>query len=147
TASMTTCPRAPSCTSAPSMKRSSRRNGWQDNRVVKTTTRFSANVLISGEEGHPMLKNAALSQEELEELDRFYRAGGLQRMASPHIHYHDSKCPHAGCNHGMEWIDFQLELHGEPERIYKPLVRAWWDGTGFAGRCPVCNGWIHFTSL
>ena len=94
-----------------------------------------------------MPKNAALSQEELDELDRFYRAGGLQRMASPHIHYHDANCPHAGCGQKLEWIDFQLELYGEPERIYKPLVRAWWDGTGFAGRCPVCNGWIHFTSL
>ncbi len=87
-----------------------------------------------------MARNATLSQEELEELDRFYRAGGLQRMASPRIRYHDANCPHAGCGHKMEWIDFQ-EFNGEP------LVRAWWDGTGFAGRCPACNGWIHFTSL
>lgn len=26
-----------------------------------------------------------------------------------------------------------------------PLVRAWWDDVGFAGRCPSCGGWIHFT--
>jgi hypothetical protein len=47
----------------------------------------------------------------------------------------------------MEWIDFQLELHGDPERIYKPLVTAWWQGTGFAGHCPNCGGWILFTTL
>jgi hypothetical protein len=94
-----------------------------------------------------MTKQVALSPAEIEELDRFYRAGGLQRMASPHIHYHDPFCPHPGCNHKMEWIDFQPELHGDPEGIYEPLVRAWWLGTGFAGRCPNCNGWIHFSSL
>ena len=84
---------------------------------------------------------------DIEELDRFYRAGGLRRMASPHVHYHDASCPHAGCTQKMEWIDFQLELHGDPEHIYKPLVRAWWEGTGFAGRCPNCNGWVRFTTL
>jgi hypothetical protein len=47
----------------------------------------------------------------------------------------------------MEWIDFKLELHGDPEGIYKPLVRAWWDGRGFAGRCPSCHQWIRFTTL
>jgi hypothetical protein len=47
----------------------------------------------------------------------------------------------------MEWIDFQLELFGDPDGIYKPLVRAWWDGTGFVGRGPHCSGWIHFTTL
>jgi hypothetical protein len=25
------------------------------------------------------------------------------------------------------------------------LVRAWWDDSGCAGRCPGCGGWIHFT--
>ncbi len=94
-----------------------------------------------------MPKNATLSEAEIKELDRFYRAGGLQRMASPHIHYHEPGCPHPGCDHKMEWIDFQLELHGDPEGISKPLVRAWWDDTGFAGRCPSCGNWIHFTNL
>lgn len=68
-------------------------------------------------------------------------------MASPHVHYDNPQCPHAGCNHKMEWIDFRLELHGDPERIYKPLVRAWWEGPGFAGRCPGCGQWIRFTTL
>jgi hypothetical protein len=94
-----------------------------------------------------MIQKRAISPAEREELDRFYREGGLRQMASPHVHYHAPECPHAGCTHRMEWIDFQLELYGDPEGIYKPLVRAWWDGTGFAGRCPVCGRWIHFTSL
>jgi hypothetical protein len=94
-----------------------------------------------------MQKSYSLSAAELEELDRFYREGGLRQMASPHAHYQDGSCPHSGCTHKLEWIDFQLELYGDPEGIYKPLVRAWWDGTGFAGRCPACGGWIHFTTL
>jgi hypothetical protein len=94
-----------------------------------------------------MPKNNALASVDIEELDRFYREGGLRQMASPHVHYHDANCPHPGCTHRMEWIDFQLELFGDPEGIYKPLVRAWWDGRGFAGRCPACNGWIHLTTL
>lgn len=94
-----------------------------------------------------MPKNGTTASVDTEELDRFYRQGGLRRMASPHIHYHESRCPHPGCSHTMEWIDFQLELHGDPEGVYKPLVRAWWEGTGFAGRCPGCGGWIHFTTL
>lgn len=94
-----------------------------------------------------MKKNSILSPEEMEKLDRFYREGGLRQMASPHVHYDDGNCPHPGCTHKMEWIDFQLELFGDPEGIYKPLVRAWWEGTGFAGRCPACQSWIHFTTL
>ena len=31
--------------------------------------------------------------------------------------------------------------------IYKPLVRAWWEGSGFVGRCPSCHEWIRFTTL
>jgi hypothetical protein len=82
---------------------------------------------------------SALSSLDREELDSFYREGGLRQMASPRVHYHDANCPHGGCGHKMEWIDFQLD--------HKPLVRAWWDGTGFAGRCPQCGGWVHFTTL
>jgi hypothetical protein len=93
-----------------------------------------------------MLKAAALSPEELVELDRFYREGGLRAMASPHVHYDDSKCPHPDCDRTMGWIDFKLELHGDPEGIYKPLVTSWWSGTGFAGRCPGCQKWIRFTT-
>ena len=47
----------------------------------------------------------------------------------------------------MEWIDFKLELHGDPDGIYKPLVRSWWEGRGFVGHCPTCQGWVRFTTL
>jgi hypothetical protein len=46
----------------------------------------------------------------------------------------------------MEWIDLKLALCGDPEGIYKPLVRSWWEGTGFVGRCPHSQGWIRFTT-
>jgi hypothetical protein len=94
-----------------------------------------------------MPKAPPLSAQELKELDRLYREGGLRAMASPHVHYGDPGCPHPGCDHRMEWIDFKLELHGDPEGVYKPLVRSWWEGTGFAGRCPECGRWIRFTTL
>jgi hypothetical protein len=40
-------------------------------------------------------------------------------------------------------IDFRLEAFGRD--VHDSLVRAWWDDTGFVGRCPSCRGWIHFT--
>jgi hypothetical protein len=43
----------------------------------------------------------------------------------------------------MQAIDFRLEDRGR--NIDDPLVRAWWKDAGFAGRCPHCHGWIHFT--
>lgn len=94
-----------------------------------------------------MPQNTAMTAGEIEQLDCIYREGGLRQMASPHVHYHEPDCPHPGCNHKMEWIDFQIELYGDRERIYTPLVRAWWEGTGFSGRCPGCGGWIRFTTL
>jgi len=84
--------------------------------------------------------------QEMRELDRIYREGGLRQMASPHVHYHDPHCPH-GCGHRMEWIDFQLELFGDRDGVYVPLVRAWWEGSGFVGQCPNCHQWIRFTTL
>lgn len=90
---------------------------------------------------------STLPTSELQELDRIYREGGLRAMASPHARYDDPKCPHPGCDHRMEWIDCKLELHGDPEGISKPLVRAWWDGSGFVGRCPACRSWVRFTTL
>jgi hypothetical protein len=93
-----------------------------------------------------MSKNEVISPE-LEELDRIYREGGLRRMAPPRIRYHDPACPHPGCSQRMEWIAFQLERFGNKEGICKPLVRSWWQGAGFLGRCPGCGGWIRFTTL
>jgi hypothetical protein len=94
-----------------------------------------------------MPRSTAPTASEIEELDRFYREGGLHAIASPQVHYDDPQCPHPGCGHAMEWIDFKLELHNDPEGVYKPLVRSWWQGSGFAGRCPGCQGWIRFTTL
>jgi len=94
-----------------------------------------------------MPKSTAPSAAEREQLDRFYREGGLVTMASPHVHYDDPSCAHPGCDRSMEWIDFKLELHGDPEGVDKPLVRSWWQGIGFVGRCPGCHGWIRFTTL
>lgn len=94
-----------------------------------------------------MSRSTTIPTAELEALDRFHREGGLKAMASPHVHYDEPNCPHPGCDHSMEWIDFKLELHGDPEKIYKPLVRAWWEGQGFVGRCPNCRDWIRFTTL
>jgi hypothetical protein len=43
----------------------------------------------------------------------------------------------------MQAIDFRREAYGPA--VHDPLVRAWWNDTGIAGRCPQCGGWIHFT--
>lgn len=89
---------------------------------------------------------STISDADLAEMDRFYPEGGLRALASPHVHYDDPLCPHPGCRHRMEWIDFKLVLQGDPEGVHKPLVRAWWQGDGFAGRCSDCQGWVHFTT-
>jgi hypothetical protein len=99
------------------------------------------------QESPAVQKSYAPSAAELEELDRFYREGGLRQMASPHVPHQDANCPHTSCGHRMEWIDFQLELYGDSEGIYEPLVRAWSDGRGLVGRRPACGGWSHFTTL
>ena len=95
-----------------------------------------------------MSKASTLPQAEVELLDQFYREGGLRAMASPHVHYDDPACPHPGCDHRMEWIDFKLELHNDPEGVYKPLVRSWWEEPGSSAVVPACGGWvaIHDTS-
>jgi hypothetical protein len=43
----------------------------------------------------------------------------------------------------MQALDFRLEAFGPT--IHDPLIAAWWNYTGFTGRCPHCGGWIHFT--
>jgi len=81
--------------------------------------------------------------EELNLMHALYRQGGLDRHMAPHIVYAEPSCPHVGCGQPMQAIDFRLEDHGRA--VHDPLVRAWWNDTGFAGRCPHCGGWIHFT--
>jgi hypothetical protein len=72
-----------------------------------------------------------------------YRQGGAKQQMAPHVVYRDSGCPHAGCEQRLQAIDFRLEAFGRG--IHDPLVRAWWSDAGFAGRCPGCGRWIHFT--
>ena len=81
--------------------------------------------------------------KELEHMHALYRKGGGDRLMAPHILYSDPSCPHSGCGLRMQAIDFRLESYGPA--VHDPLVRAWWNDTGFAGRCPKCGGWIHFT--
>jgi hypothetical protein len=85
----------------------------------------------------------ARAAEELDQMHVFYRRGGQERSMAPHIVYPDADCPHNGCGHPIQAIDFRLEAHGRS--IHYPLIRAWWDDTGFVGCCPRCGGWIHFT--
>ncbi|MGC1273999.1 MAG: hypothetical protein WBC44_09850 [Planctomycetaceae bacterium] len=76
-------------------------------------------------------------------MHALYRQGGEERQMAPHIVYPEPACPHAGCDQGMQAIDFRLEDHGRA--VHDPLVRAWWDDIGFVGCCPRCGGWIRFT--
>lgn len=85
----------------------------------------------------------ALTAEERDQMDALYRQGGRERQMAPHIVYPEASCPHDDCDQPMQAIDFRLEDHGRA--VHDPLVRAWWDDTSFAGRCPRCGGWIHFT--
>jgi len=62
---------------------------------------------------------------------------------APHVVYSEKTCPHAGCEQRMQAIDFRLEALGRS--VHDHLVRAWWEDTGFVGRCPRCKGWVHFT--
>jgi hypothetical protein len=80
---------------------------------------------------------------DLEEMHGLYRRRGAERAIAPHVVYSDGGCPHESCQQGLKAIDFRLEAFGRS--IHDPLVQAWWDDTGFAGRCPGCGGWIHFT--
>lgn len=88
-------------------------------------------------------KRDAPSSEALEAMHALYRQGGQEREMAPHIVYSEETCPHPGCPQRMQAIDFRVENYGPA--VHDPLVRAWWNDTGFAGRCPTCGGWIHFT--
>ena len=83
------------------------------------------------------------SNAELEHMHEVYRAGGAERAMAPHVIYVEASCPHAGCTQHLQAIDFRLEAFGRD--VHDELVKAWWNDTGFAGRCPKCGNWIHFT--
>jgi hypothetical protein len=80
---------------------------------------------------------------ELEQMHRLYREGGAGRTMALHVVYVNASCPHVDCSQHFQAIDFRLEAFGRA--VHDALVKAWWDDTGFAGRCPKCGGWIHFT--
>jgi hypothetical protein len=80
---------------------------------------------------------------ELDQMHLVYRQQGAKHAMAPHVVYRNGVCPHDGCQQNLQAIDFRLEAFGRA--IHDPLVRAWWDDVGFAGRCPACGGWIHFT--
>src|ERR1700677_2636742 len=88
-------------------------------------------------------QSTAPAAGEREQMHALYRQGGQERQRAPHILYPDAACPHEGCGQPTQAFDFRLEDHGRA--VHDPLVRAWWNDTGFAGRCPHCQGWIHFT--
>lgn len=85
----------------------------------------------------------ATDAAQLDAMHAVYRQGGAQRSMAPHVIYQDATCPHNGCGQSLHAIDFRLEAYGRA--IHDTLVRAWWDDVGFAGQCPTCHGWIHFT--
>jgi hypothetical protein len=80
---------------------------------------------------------------QLEQMHTLYRTEGGEHGMAPHVVYRDALCPHEGCRKNLQAIDFRLEAFGRT--VHDPLVRAWWDDVGFAGRCPGCGGWVHFT--
>ena len=79
----------------------------------------------------------------LQRMHDLYREGGARRKLAPHVVYSQAGCPHEGCGQTFHAIDFRLEAFGRA--VHDALVRAWWDDTGFVGRCPSCGGWVHFT--
>jgi hypothetical protein len=81
--------------------------------------------------------------EALERMHAVYRKGGQDRSMAPHIVYPDANCPYPGCDQPLQAIDFRVEAYGPV--VHDPLVRSWWNDVGFAGRCPRCGRWIHFT--
>ncbi|HEV3205031.1 MAG TPA: hypothetical protein VGY77_11635 [Gemmataceae bacterium] len=83
------------------------------------------------------------TQTDLDKMDSLYRNGGKERLMEPHIVYAAPVCPFPECGERLQAIDFRLEAHGKA--VHDPLVLAWWNDTGFAGRCPRCGRWIHFT--
>jgi hypothetical protein len=95
--------------------------------------------------GDVSTKPSTPTPKERDQMHALYLQGGRNRQMAPHIVYAEADCPHAGCGHRLQAIDFRLEAYGPA--VHDPLVRAWWDDTGFAGRCPQCGGWIHFTIL
>ena len=86
---------------------------------------------------------SSASVEDRQAMHSRYLEGGRSLNMAPHVVYSEGMCPHVGCDCRMQGIDFRLEDHGRA--VHDALVAAWWTDSGFAGRCPKCGGWIHFT--
>ena len=80
---------------------------------------------------------------EFAQMHQAYCRGSLEHRMAPHAIYVDPACPHPGCHHRLQGIDFRIEDYGPP--VHDKLLRAWWTDTGFTGRCPGCGKWVHFT--
>jgi hypothetical protein len=79
----------------------------------------------------------------MERMHALYRAEGLKREMPPQAVYAEPDCPYSGCAQRLQGVDFRVEDYGSAVR--DALVQSWWSDIGFAGRCPKCGGWIHFT--
>ena len=90
-----------------------------------------------------LLETKPPTATDLELMHATHLQGGKERGMAPQIVYADSTCPHEGCDQQLQAIDFRVEAYGKSVR--DPLVLAWWNDTGFAGQCPSCRRWIHFT--
>jgi hypothetical protein len=85
----------------------------------------------------------SLDAVQADHMHAVYLSGGAKKLVAPQVIYQEAGCPHVGCDQKLHAIDFRLEAFGRT--IHVPLVRAWWEDIGFAGRCPTCGEWIHFT--
>ncbi len=86
---------------------------------------------------------ATVASQHFESMHAVYRQGGLESASPPKVVYAHQRCVYSGCSQLMQAIDFRVEAYGPAVR--DPLVRAWWSNIGFAGQCPTCGGWVHFT--
>ena len=83
------------------------------------------------------------TEAELNEMHTDYCRGSLEYRMAPHVIYGKPGCPHAGCEQRLAAVEFKLDEHGKA--VHDALLCAWWTDVGFAGRCPGCSGWVHFT--
>ena len=95
----------------------------------------------------PCQEPPRLYVEEQIDLDRFYREGELRAMASPHVHYDEASAPILAAATDWNGSISSSNSTAIPRVFPSPLVRAWWTGDGFVGRCPRCDGWIRFRTL
>jgi hypothetical protein len=62
---------------------------------------------------HGTHRFAQKGMEELDKMHALYQKGRSERHMAPHIVYADALCPHPGCGHPLQVIDFRLEAYGQ----------------------------------